>query len=252
MFCPDEGGQRIVTNVHQDDDAIANRLLRALSPLTMNRLRPHLETADLPHGHVLSKAGSPVEYAYFVNRGMVSMVKTMLDGRTAEVGAIGIDGIAGISALFGFKNAVLDAIVQVPGSALRISSRTLHREMTHSPSLQRVLQHYVQWTVSQLAQTAACNRLHSLEERCCRWLLAAHDSARADTFVLTHEFLALMLGVQRAGLTITAGLLRKAGFIDYMRGQVTIVKRAGLEASACECYVTTQAQLNELFGAGRR
>jgi CRP-like cAMP-binding protein len=234
---------------HFDDAETANLVLRALPRTVLHRIRPHLELIDLPRGHVLARIGTPVHHVYFVNRGVVSLVKTMQDGRTAEVGAVGIEGVAPVSALFGFENAVLDAIVQVPGSGFRMSRRSLRSEMAHSRALQDLIQHYVQWTVSQLAQTAACNRLHGLEERCCRWLLVAHDSALADTFMLTHEFLAMVLGVQRVGVTLTAGILRKAGLIDYSRGQVTIVDRVGLEEAACECYRTMRAQLDELFGS---
>jgi CRP-like cAMP-binding protein len=237
---------------HPDDLAIANRILHSLPRTVLNRVRAHLEPMQLPRGQLISRIGSPVQHVYFINRGIVSLIKTMRDGRTAEVGAVGIEGVVDFSALFGFDRALLDAIVQVPGSAFRMSRQTLRSEMSHSPALRDLLQHYLQWAISQLAQTAACNRLHGLEERCCRWLLVAHDSARADSFNLTHEFLALMLGAQRAGVTLTAGILRKAGLIDYTRGQLTIVDRPGLEATTCECYATIHSQLDELFGRPRR
>jgi CRP-like cAMP-binding protein len=239
--------------VHQPDDrTIANRLLRALPPAVLRRVQAHLEPVDLARGHVIARSDKPAGDVYFINRGMVSLIKTMADGRTAEISVIGIEGMADFSALFGFDTAILDTVVQIPGAGLRISRRALHAEMSHSPALREVLLRYLQWSIGQLAQTAACNRLHGLEERCCRWLLAAHDSARADDFVLTHEFLALILGVQRAGVTLTAGMLRKAGFIEYTRGRITIHDRPGLEATACECYALLARRFGELFGSVAR
>ena len=216
---------------HPASRNIANRILLALPPRTLDELLPSLNWVELARGQIICRAGTPVEHVYFVNRGLTSLIRAMRDGRTAEVGAIGIEGIAGLSALFGFDRAILDTIVQIPGEAFRIRETSLRDAMSRSKPVQMLLQHYLQWAISQIAQTAACNRLHSLEERCCRWLLIAHDSARSDTFSLRHEFFALMLGVQRSSVSLTAGILRKAGFIDYHAGRMTIVDRAGLEGS---------------------
>jgi CRP-like cAMP-binding protein len=186
---------------------------------------------------------------YFVDRGIISLVKTMHDGRTVEIGAIGIEGVSDSNALFGIDAAVLESIVQVPGSALRVRQRVLRRQVEESPSLRNLLMRHAHFAVNQLAQTAACNRLHSLEERCCRWLLIAHDSARADSFLLTQEFLAMMLGVQRTGVSLTASILQKAGLIHYSRGRVTVTDRSGLEAAACECYGTMRAEIDRIFSS---
>ncbi len=175
----------------------------------------------------------------------------MQDGRTVEIGAVGIEGVTGSNALFGINYAMLESIVQVPGTALRISRDILRGEMAKNETLRDILQRYAHFAVSEIAQTAACNRLHSLEERCCRWLLIAHDSARSDTFPLTQEFLALMLGTQRSGLSVIASILQNAGFIRYARGRLTIMDRAGLEATTCECYRTIQAQLDQVFAPSR-
>lgn len=172
----------------------------------------------------------------------------MLDGRTVEIGAVGNEGIAGASALLGIERAILESVVQVPGTAFRLGCHVVREEMERSVPLRKLVQKYAHFAVAQIAQTAACNRLHSMEERCCRWLLIAHDSARSDTFPLTHEFLAMMLGVQRSGVSLTASILQKAGFIRYDRGRVTIVDRSGLEATACECYAEVQAMAGQLLG----
>jgi CRP-like cAMP-binding protein len=156
------------------------------------------------------------------------------------------------NALFGIDQALLETMVQIPGSAFRIEREVLKREMAKDDAFREIMQKYARFAFGQLAQTAACNRLHSLEERCCRWLLLAHDSALADNFSLTHEFLAMMLGVRRTGVSIVAHLLKKAGFIEYKRGRVVILDRAGLLDAACECYSSTQMQLEQLFGSPRK
>jgi CRP-like cAMP-binding protein len=201
---------------------------------------------------LIDHVDAPIEYLYFVNRGLVSVVKTMQDGRTVEIGAVGIEGVTDANALFGLGTAVLETIVQVPGSALRIRLGTLRQEMENDDALRITMQGYARFAFGQLAQTAACNRLHSLEERCCRWLLIAHDSALADTFPLTHEFMAMMLGVRRSGVSIAASMLRKAGLIEYARGRITIKDRPGLEEASCECYGTLQTELDKLFGTRHR
>jgi CRP-like cAMP-binding protein len=230
-----------------DDRQTANRLLLALPQATFENVRQNLEMVDLVRGQVIYHVDAPVKHVYFVDRGLISLVKTMRDGRTVEIGAVGIEGVAGSNALFGIERTILDSIVQVPGTALRGDCQAMRREMERSESLRDLIQCYAHFAVSQLAQTAACNRLHSLEERCCRWLLIAHDSARSDSFALTHEFLAMMLGVQRTGVSLTANILQRAGLIRYSRGYVTVTDRPGLEAAACECHSTIHAQLNHLF-----
>jgi CRP-like cAMP-binding protein len=225
-----------------------NRILFALPPASLDRMKPFLEPLIMEKGQVIDRANGPIRHMYFVNRGLVSVVKTMRDGRTVEIGAVGIEGVTDPNALFGIDHALLETMVQIPGSAFRIEREILMREMAKDNAVREIMQKYVRFAFSQLAQTAACNRLHSLEERCCRWLLLAHDSALADNFSLTHEFLAMMLGVRRTGVSIVAHLLKKAGMIDYKRGRVTILDRAALADAACECYGSTQAQLEELFG----
>lgn len=230
-----------------EPEAIRNRILLALPPATLDRIRPELEPIRLTRGKVIDHVDRPIEYLYFVNRGFVSVVKTMLDGRTVEIGGVGIEGITDPYALLGIPTAVLETIVQIPGSAFRVKRGVLKNELERDRALRDILLRYTRFAFGQLAQTAACNGLHSLEERCCRWLLAAHDSAFSDTFPLTHEFLAMMLGVQRSSVSIAARLLMQAGLIEYVRGKMHIADRTGLEEAACECYATSQRELDKLF-----
>jgi CRP-like cAMP-binding protein len=229
-----------------------NRLLLALPEAVSERIRPELEVVDLVRGEIIFHVDSPINHLYFVDRGLISLVKTMQDGRTVEIGAVGLEGVTGSEALFGITSAMLESIVQIPGTAFRIASGVMRKEMARSEPLRALVQNYAHFAVGHLAQTAACNRLHSLEERCCRWLLIAHDSARSDTFPLTHEFLAMMLGVQRTGVSLTANILQRAGLIRYTRGIVTITDRQALEATACECYTAIHAQLDRLFEAPKQ
>jgi CRP-like cAMP-binding protein len=235
-----------VTQQDEDGD-LANRILLALPRATLQRITPHLQPVALQRGQVIYHPGSQIEKLYFVNRGLVSLVRTMRDGRTVEIGAVGIEGVTGLAALLGIDSATLECIVQIPGAALCGSLNILRSEMGRGKSLQLLLHRYFHLVVSQVAQTAACNRLHSLEERCCRWLLIAHDSARSDSFLVTHEFLAMMLGVQRGGVSIAANALQQAGLIRYSRGRMTITDRHGLEKAACECYGTIRHLVDRLF-----
>lgn len=229
------------------NDDIGNRILLSLPQSSLKRLRPVLEFRNLTKSEIIDRLDRPIEYLYFVDRGLISFIKTMQDGRSVEIGVVGIEGISNPQALFGINKAVLDSIVQIPGSAFRIKRADLIQMIAEDNALQEALEKYAHFSVAAFAQTAACNRLHYLEERCCRWLLIAHDSARADTFSLTHEFLAMMLGVQRAGVSITANFLQKAGLIQYRHGQVTVTDRSGLEDAACECYSVMGAEFSKLF-----
>lgn len=232
----------------KDEPEIENRFLLALPDSCLKRLSPHFEYVEMKAREVLIRAGSVVEHIFFFNRGFASLVKTMRDGRMVEIGAVGPSNAVGLFSLLGIERAAWESVVQGSGAGLRIPRGIMAAEMEHSPALADLVRKRASIFLGELAQTAACNRLHSLEQRCCRWLLLAHDSAGTETFALTHEFLALMLGVQRSGLSIVAGALQRAGLIRYTRGRVTIVNRAGLENEACECYGTSRGQLDHLFG----
>lgn len=226
---------------------LRNRILMALPQATRARLRAALEPVGLASGQVIYCPGAAIDYSYFITSGLVSLVKTMRDGRTVEIGAIGIEGVTGPDALFGVPNAMLECIVRVPGTALRIRPDTMRREMAKCPVLSTLLARFVQAIISQIAQTAACNRLHSLEQRCSRWLLIAQDSALGEGFHLTHEFLAVLLGAQRAGVSLKVNAMQRKGLLSYRRGTMTVLDRAGLLNASCECYAAIRNQLDDIF-----
>ena len=234
------------------NEQIANRILLTLPPAALRQLLPHFKRVTFGHGDTVYRPGDIVREIYFINRGLLSLVKTMRDGRTVEVNTRGAEGITAPASLFGFEPTILECVVQIPMSAFSIRANILRRAMVKYRTLSALILGFTHLASEQLAQTAACNRLHSLEQRCCRRLLISHDSARSDTFSLTHEFLAAMLGVRRPQISIAAGILQKAGCIRYGRGQVTVTDRAGLEARACECYEFIRRQIDHLFAPARR
>ena len=235
-------------NQTRDEPAIENRFLLALPESCLKRLTSQMEFVEVRPREVLIRAGSTIDNLYFFNRGFASLVKAMRDGRMVEIGAVGPSNAVGLLSLLGIERAAWESVVQGPGTAFRIARSALAAEMDRSHAFSDLVRKRAGLFLGELAQTAACNRLHSLEQRCCRWLLMAHDCASTETFPLTHEFLALMLGVQRSGLSIVAGSLQRGGLIRYTRGRVTIVDRSGLEKEACECYGTSRAQLDHLLG----
>ena len=213
-----------------------NRLLAALPDDVLEELAPSLKPVILKRGAVLYQVGDRVDHVIFVTRGIVSLVRTMRDGRMVEVGGIGAEGVAGINALFDVDTALFETFVQVPGEGYRVPVKLIRQLMETYPDVHDTMEAYVHVVLAQISQTAACNRLHSTEERCCRWLLVCHDSSNGNEFHLTQEFLSVMLGVRRASVTQVAGALQKAGLIRYQRGQMTILDRERLEQKACECY----------------
>ena len=204
----------------------------------------------LVRGVTVAQLDTVPEDVYFIDEGLVSLVKTLSDGKTVEVGAIGPEGVVGVEGLWAGNPTYLESVVQIPGRAHRVSVEVLRREVFSNEAVQTLLQKYVHGLVAQVAQTAACNRLHSLQQRCCRWLLIAQDCASDDTFPLTHEFLAMMLGVRRTAVTLMASELQKSGLIQYVRGRVTIIDRAGLEELSCECYSAVNRLFDDLFSRG--
>jgi len=245
----------VLTRCRLDDriskGVINNRLLLAMPSAMLERLRRDLHAVTIDRGQTIHRAGRPIEHLYFVNRGFISVIKTMLDGRSVEVGGVGIEGVTGANSLLAVNSAALDAVVQIPGTALRIRHEAMKRAIAADDALKLMIVKHARLAFGHMAQQAACNRLHTMRERCCRWLLIAHDSSRSDQFLLIHEFLAQMLGVQRAGVSIVARQLKDAGLIDYTRGRVAILDRAGLEASACECYRTIRDEWDALLSEQR-
>lgn len=232
----------------QQQSFVRNGLLAALSAEDWGRLEPHLEAVELPFDQTIHAAGGPVDAVFFVETGMVSLLVTLEDGEQVEAGLAGPEGLVGVPLVYGNTHALTDARVQMEGTALRIGAAALRAEMDRSAALRGVLLHYALAFHAQVTLTAACNARHAIEHRLARWLLTAHDRAGADEFAMTHQFLSLMLGVRRPGVTIAAGMLQKAGLIRYARGRMAVVDRPGLEAASCKCYHTVRHEFARLLG----
>jgi len=229
-----------------------NRFLNAMPADVAARLADRAESTPMTRGAVLSEAGASTSEIYFPDRGLISLVKAMSDGRSTQVGYAGIEGLTGVSSLLGVAHSAFEAIVQIEGHATRLKTADIRAEMRLSPHLTDLVSRYMYFKMNQLAQTAACNRLHTLRQHCCRWLLISHENAGADQFTLTHEFLALMMGVNRPSLSLAIASLQRAGLIRYRRASITIVDRDGLEDGACECYRTLRGELDQVYGGHRR
>lgn len=227
--------------------AISNRLLRALTAEDLDLLRPHLEAVVLPQKQMLSKPDTPIGDVYFLEEGMVSLVQPLENGAMIEVGMIGNEGFVGTPVLLGADYSPLDTMVQIPGSALRVPASVFREQVDHRPTLSKVLLRYVQALHIQVSLSAACNGQHTLPERLARWLLTAHDRSKSDEMPLSHEFLSMMLGVRRAGVTVALGTLKAAALIRNTHGRVTVIDRPRLEAAACECYRTVRDEFARLL-----
>ena len=224
-----------------------NLLLDALPARDQLRVRSQLERVPLPLGMTIYEADAPITQVFFPCSGMVSMVSEMPEG-TVEVGTVGREGMVGVAIALQADSMPTRAFVQVEGEAMRMSAGNLRALMTESAALQRILARYALALFDQAAQSAACNRLHTLEERCARWLLMTHDRLRGDVLPLKHTFLAQMLGVHRPAVTVAAGTLQRAGMISYTRGRIRIIDRAALESAACGCYEITRRSYEQLRG----
>jgi len=216
--------------------AYKNRVLASLPAAAMKRLAPHLSPVTLKLNQSLYDPGQTVDAVYFLEEGVCSTVVTMDTGNTVEVGITGRDGFVGLPAVLGTGNSPNRAFMQIPGHGFSVKAKILQEQLEASSELRQRLQRFVQAMLVQTAQTAACNRVHELEERLARWLLMCQDRVQSDRIPITHEFLAMMLGTRRTTVTVAAGMLHKAGLIAYSRGNVTIQNRKGLEEAACECY----------------
>jgi CRP-like cAMP-binding protein len=228
--------------------ASQNRLLAAISAEELERLTPHFQTIPLVFKETLFEAGDRTEFIYFPLSGMISLVASTESGSFIEVGIIGKEGMTGVPVVLGDDISSLLGVVQAPGSALKLSATILKEEVQRHGELYSVLLRYTRFVLAQATQSAVCNRLHSLDQRFARWLLGVRDRVGADTFPMTHEFLAYMLGVRRAGVTVAAKGFQQAGIIRYARGQMTILDVDGLEASACECNRVLENHLARLLG----
>ena len=222
-----------------------NLLLASLPAADRALLDAELERVPLEVGQVLYEADAAITHAYFPHEGLASVVSAMAEG-TVEVGTTGRDGFVGVPVLLHADSSPTRTFVQVAGSADRIAVDRLLAVVGRSPALQRALYRFVQAFLEQVAQTAACNRLHTLEERCARWLLMTQDRMGVERIPLTQQFLSFMLGVHRPAVTLAAGALQKAGLIRYSRGRITILDRAGLESAACACYEISRGSVERL------
>lgn len=226
-----------------------NRLLASLPQDDYAKLLPHLEPVEMGYRKMLYQANRQILSVYFFETGVGSLVSTMRNGDASEVGTIGNEGIVGLPVVLGDKRAPTSVYVQVPGTGFRMDAGAFTEAMETSKSLRISLLHYTHAFFNQVAQTAACAHHHSLDQRCCRWLLMTHDRMRSNEFLLTQEFLAMMLGVRRAGVTVAAGALQRAGLIRYMRGHISILDIPGLKARSCECYGITKKEFDRLLGS---
>jgi CRP-like cAMP-binding protein len=225
-----------------------NRLLARLPPEEFQRLLPRLQVVSLALKQVLYEARSLIDYAYFPNRGVISALTVMEDGRAIEVATIGDEGMMGLPLLVGAKITTNRMIVQVPGEAMRMSEDVLREEVSRDSPLRRLLALYHTAFLAQVSQAVACNGLHSVHQRCCRWLLMTQDRAHSDVFPMTHEFLAEMLGVRRSTVSEVLEPFQKEGLIRYSRGKCTVLDREGLKAGSCECYRVIASEFDSLFG----
>lgn len=226
-----------------------NRLLAQFAQSDYERLRPHLKTVALHEQAVLCAPQQAIDLVYFIESGVASLVVTMQNGKTAEVGTIGNEGVVGLPVVFGEGAATIGVYMLVPGIALRISAHVLKQQLALSPTLRGVLLRYANAFFNQVAQLAACASMHSLEMRCCRWLSSTRDRMRSDHFDLTQEFLAMMLGVRRSSVSGVMSGLQKKRFVRYSRGRVTILDREAIRAASCECYHATKVEFDRLLGA---
>jgi CRP-like cAMP-binding protein len=219
-----------------DGKAIHNEILLAMSPREFHVIRPHLQFVDLEQHRILYEPHKKLKFMYFPNRGIISLVVVLKTGRTVEAGIVGKEGASGTALSAGVSTSALREIVQISGEGFRIKRERFQKLLPVIPEMRKALNRYVVLLGMQVSQTAACNRLHEIEQRLARWLLMAEDSAATAMLGITHDFLATMLGTDRPSVTLAAGLLQKAGLIEYGRGAVKITNRQELEVFACECY----------------
>jgi CRP-like cAMP-binding protein len=225
-----------------------NLLLAALPADSYERLQPALEPMTFSLGEVVYESGGPMRFVYFPTTSHISLLYTMIDGSTAEMGLVGNEGVVGIALFMGGETTPNRAMVQGGGAAFRMKAKAMLAEFKRGGEFQHLLLRYTQALITQISQTAVCNRLHSVEQRLCRWLLMTHDRSESDQLDMTHEFISNMLGVRREGVTVAAHRLQEAGMISYMRGHIKILDREQLLAHVCECYGVVKEEHKRLLG----
>jgi CRP-like cAMP-binding protein len=224
-----------------------NHLLAALPTAEFDRLAKHLEPVAMPLGQILYEPGGQMQHAYFPTTAIVSLHYVTESGASAETAGVGNEGVVGISLFMGGGTTPSSAVVQTAGHGYRLERGKLMEEFNRGGLMHRLLLRYTQALITQMNQTAACNRHHSLEQQLCRWLLLTLDRLSSNELVMTQELVASMLGVRREGITESAGNLQRAGFIRYRRGHIAVIERSGLEATACECYAVVKKELARLL-----
>jgi CRP-like cAMP-binding protein len=225
---------------------VGNKILLSITDKEYALIRPHLESLSMPHHLSIYEPGQPLEFVHFPNTGMVSLVIATADGRTVEVGEVGREGFSGVQAAVGINKNQVREVVQIAGNGFRVKIGALKSVLQSAPGLERILTRYAVVQGMQFAQTAACNRLHNIEQRLARWLLITQDRVDSATLAITHDFLATMLGTDRPTVTLAAGILQDKQAIEYTRGEVQILSRTKLEESVCECYGVIQQYNHEI------
>ena len=227
---------------------IANRILRSLEPAVYELMLPHLQLVHFPLGHVVYEPGQALDRVFFPNHGVLSMLTVLENGDLVEIATVGNEGMADLSVFLGLKISSSRLLCQVPADTLWLRTDVFLDLVEKNPALRIALGSYMVSMFILVSQSAACNRLHPVEERCARWILMTHDRVDSDTVPLTQDFLASMLGVRRPSVSVAAGILQKAGLVSYSRGRMTVIDRDGLEAAACECYAIVRGQFDNMPG----
>jgi len=228
-------------------DPRKNRLLAALPAADWQRWLPQLQAVEMPLGHVLCESGRLPTHVYFPTTAIVSLLYVMENGASAEIAVVGNEGIVGVSLFMGGGSTPSRAVVQSAGLGFRMNGQAIKTEFNQSPAVVHLLLRYTQAMITQMAQTAACNRHHSVDKQLCRWLLLSLDRLPGNEIIMTQELIANMLGVRREGVTEAALKLQEAGLIRYVRGHITVLDRKGLEKRTCECYATVKKEYDRLL-----
>jgi CRP-like cAMP-binding protein len=232
----------------RSDELQGNHLLAALPADVLERLKTHLEPITFSLGEVVYESGGHMDNVYFPTTSHISLLYTMINGSTAEMGLVGQEGVVGIALFMGGETTPNRAMVQGAGQAFRMKAKAMLDEFKRGGEFQHLMLRYTQALITQISQTAVCNRLHSVEQRLCRWLLMTHDLAQTDQLQMTHEFISNMLGVRREGVTMAARRLQQMGMISYVRGHIQILDRQQLLAHVCECYQVVKDEHSRLLG----
>jgi len=230
------------------EEAVKNHLLAEVKADELARLLPNLELLSLPLGKVIYESGEKMDYVYFPTTAIISLLYIMENGASAEIGVVGKDGMVGIAIFMGGDTTPNRAVVQSAGKTLKMKASLMKEEFTRGGRFHNLCLRYTQALITQISQTAVCNRLHSVDQQLCRWLLLSHDRLPSDRLIMTQDLISNMLGVRREGITHAAKRLQSAGYISYVRGDMTILDRKGLESDACECYQVVKTEYDRLLG----